>query len=172
MTVNEPQKTFSIIRKNKNNESRCGGIIFDQSLKNVIIVLNNKSKNTGENKWGFPKGKIEKNEKLHECAKREIEEETGLSLDVCNKNNFIKIQRTFYFIFVITKDCKLNPKDKLEIADVKWEKISNISKLNKNNSLRDFLKENFLSKSLKLAKDSYNLLETVITTKLNILLNN
>ena len=43
-----------------------GGLIMNKEKTKLLIVLNNSKK------YGFPKGKIQKNEEAFECAKREI----------------------------------------------------------------------------------------------------
>ena len=68
------------------NITRCGGIIFNNKMDSVLIVLNKNSYFNGDNKWGFPKGHRNPNEKIINCAQREIKEETGL--DITNLEQF------------------------------------------------------------------------------------
>ena len=75
--------SFSI--KQKKNK-RCGTIIFNKTLDKVVAVLNRYSFDIGENKWGFPKGGIHKNETFVQCAQRETFEETGLIIEISTKN--------------------------------------------------------------------------------------
>ena len=39
-------------------------------------------------KWDLPKGKLEKGEEINECAVREVEEETAVSVSSCSETNF------------------------------------------------------------------------------------
>lgn len=121
-----------------NKDTRCGGIILNQNLDSVIIVLNRESKIKGEYKWGLPKGHINPNEKLNNCASREIEEETGLKFKFSYNHPRVKINDTFYYIQIIdeTENKQFKPKDNKEIAEVKWEKINNIKNINTNRGLK------------------------------------
>ena len=61
---------------------KYGGIIINYDYTKILCVLNRLSYLKGENKWGFPKGHLDINEKSNYCAKREIYEETSLNLDI------------------------------------------------------------------------------------------
>lgn len=143
------------IKKNqKKRDIRCGGIIINKNLDSVIIVLNRDSKMKGEDKWGLPKGHIKQGEELSQCAEREIEEETGLKITINEKNPRIKINDTYYYIIVMNQDISLVPKDKKEIAEVKWEKIENMNQINTNRGLRKL--DSVYPKIIKLAKKKMN----------------
>src|ERR1700752_3638652 len=47
-----------------------GGLV--QNEKNEVLIIFRKGK------WDLPKGKLDKKEKIEDCAIREVEEETGL----------------------------------------------------------------------------------------------
>ena len=138
----------------KKKDIRCGGILINRNLDSVIIVLNRDSKMKGECKWGLPKGHIKAGEELFECASREIEEETGLQIDINEKNPRIKINDTYYYIVIMNENLSLVPKDKREIAEVKWEKIANMGKINTNRGLRKL--DSVYPKIVKLAKKKMN----------------
>ena len=60
-------------------EKSCGAIIYrriDGELEFLSIS------NRGDGHWGFPKGHIEKNESEEETAIREVNEETGLQVNL------------------------------------------------------------------------------------------
>lgn len=62
-------------------EKSAGAIIFRRENGKIYYLLLHypgASHRAEKNYWDFPKGHIEKGEKLEEAAKREIEEETGL----------------------------------------------------------------------------------------------
>ena len=121
-----------------NKDTRCGGIILNQHFNKVVIVLNRESMNRGEYKWGLPKGHINPNEKLNQCATREIEEETGLKINFNHNHPYIKINDTYYYIQIINDNQikQFKPKDQNEISIVKWENINNIKNINTNRGLK------------------------------------
>lgn len=55
-------------------EKSAGAIVFRQEKKKIYYLL----LHYPAGHWGFPKGNIEKGEKLKKTAKREIKEETGI----------------------------------------------------------------------------------------------
>ncbi len=62
-------------------EKSCGAVIWRNSKgkREYLLILNKKG--NAEGHWGFPKGHVEEGESETETARREILEETGLSLD-------------------------------------------------------------------------------------------
>ena len=135
------QKVQNIVRK-------AGGIIFNKDLDKVILVLNRLSYQKGENKWGLPKGHIEKNEKINICAMREIKEETGLDLKLLSYHRCIKINNSYYFVIVLNtnKEISLKAIDEDEIIFTKWFNLEQIKNLNKNYDTRLVFKESKLNK--------------------------
>lgn len=66
-----------------NFEKSCGAVIYRKTGE-ILEYLAVKSKTNGH--WGFPKGRMEKDESEKETAMREVLEETGVSiilLDEC-----------------------------------------------------------------------------------------
>mmetsp|Transcript_22857 Transcript_22857/g.58241 ORF Transcript_22857/g.58241 Transcript_22857/m.58241 type:complete len:354 (-) Transcript_22857:491-1552(-) len=54
-----------------------GAILLDAAMERVLLVRGYKS-NSG---WGFPRGKVNRNESEVDCACREVMEETGMVID-------------------------------------------------------------------------------------------
>ena len=50
---------------------QAGGGLVRNEKKEILIIFR-------RGKWDLPKGKLDKGEKLEDCAVREVEEETGL----------------------------------------------------------------------------------------------
>lgn len=61
-------------------EKSCGAVIWRKagSEPEFLLILNKKGNARGH--WGFPKGHVEGDESEEETARREIREETGLSV--------------------------------------------------------------------------------------------
>lgn len=156
MYLNTLDKTQDVIRK-------AGGIIFNKDLNKVILVLNRLSYQKGENKWGLPKGHIEKNEKINMCAMREIKEETGLEFQLFSRHRCIKINNSYYFIIVLNtnQDIDLQPLDNNEIIFTKWFDLEEIQKLNKNYDTRLIFKESKLNKIKDIIHNQKHLLVNV-----------
>lgn len=125
---------------------KCGCIVFNESLDEIILVLNNYSFNNNLNKWGLPKGFRENNETYADCAMRELYEECGLKVKIINNMPKIKINNTYYFILKVKKNLnnhRLFPIDKKEIKYAKWIKIVNLKKINLNRETEIFRSRNF-----------------------------
>ena len=125
------------------NPIKCGSIVFNNTMDEVILVQNNYSFANGEEKWGLPKGHREGNETYATCATRECTEETGLKLDISDKNPKIKINNTYYFPISINKTVYnkiLYPLDKKEIRQAKWIKLSELPEIKTNRETQIFIK--------------------------------
>ncbi|XP_055489172.1 m7GpppN-mRNA hydrolase isoform X3 [Leucoraja erinacea] len=105
-----------------------GAIILDETLENVLLVQGYLAKSG----WGFPKGKVNKEEAPHDCAVREVLEETGFDIrDRICKDDYIE-QRIndqlarLYIIPGVPKDTKFNPKTRKEIRNIEWFSIEKL----------------------------------------------
>ena len=72
-------------------EISAGAVVFRRKNKTALYLLLKKENNV----WDFPRGLIEKGEKLEQTAKREIKEETGIN-DLTFIPGFKKKIRFFY----------------------------------------------------------------------------
>jgi ADP-ribose pyrophosphatase YjhB (NUDIX family) len=96
------------------------GAILINNFGEVLLVRGRLSR-----KWSFPKGHCKNGETDLECAKRELLEETGLSLDL-PYTSYHKLKGGSYFVFAVTgrpitciTDCK-------EIEFVEWWPLSHL----------------------------------------------
>lgn len=62
-------------------EKSCGAVVY-RSYDGTLEFLAVRSKAHGH--WGFPKGHVEEGEGEQETAKREVLEETGLDITLCD----------------------------------------------------------------------------------------
>jgi 8-oxo-dGTP pyrophosphatase MutT (NUDIX family) len=122
-------------------KSKCfGGIIRVKSLEyygeyEYLIV---QGRSTG--KWSFPKGHSKRGETPLECAKREIEEETGIPSSLLTQPiHFMKLASGKYFIFELTNKMDLNPKDSFEVLQTKWASINEMKILSLNAGIQQFI---------------------------------
>nr|XP_005902782.1 PREDICTED: m7GpppN-mRNA hydrolase isoform X2 [Bos mutus] len=105
-----------------------GAIILDETLENVLLVQGYLAKSG----WGFPKGKVNKEEAPHDCAAREVFEETGFDIkDYICKDDYIELRindqlARLYIIPGIPKDTKFNPKTRREIRNIEWFSIEKL----------------------------------------------
>ncbi|EMP39909.1 mRNA-decapping enzyme 2 [Chelonia mydas] len=82
--------------------------------------------------WGFPKGKVNKEEAPHDCAAREVFEETGFDIkDYICKDDYIELRindqlARLYIIPGVPKDTKFNPKTRREIRNIEWFSIDKL----------------------------------------------
>jgi len=101
-------------------EKSCGCIIIKD---NKVLLVCEKRRN---NFWGFPKGHIEHDETEVETAKREVQEEVGLNVEVDESKRYEikyivedRIEKTAVF-YVARATSEEITKQEVEIADVKW----------------------------------------------------
>ncbi|KAM4708413.1 m7GpppN-mRNA hydrolase isoform 2-T2 [Discoglossus pictus] len=105
-----------------------GAIILDETLESVLLVQGYLAKSG----WGFPKGKVNKEEAPHDCAAREVFEETGFDIKdrMCN-TDYIELRindqlARLYIIPGVSKDTKFNPKTRREIRNIEWFPIEKL----------------------------------------------
>jgi len=134
--INDIFKNFCKNKKNKTKQIKCGCFILNKDLTKIVLVHNNYVKHE---KWGLPKGHREDNETYANCAKREVFEETGLSINITDKDLKIKINNTFYFP-VVVNETEVVPNDKIEIKEAKWTKLSDLEHINLNRETKTMLK--------------------------------
>ncbi|NXT23483.1 DCP2 hydrolase, partial [Syrrhaptes paradoxus] len=111
------QKVLDEWKEYKMGVPTYGAIILDETLENVLLVQGYLAKSG----WGFPKGKVNKEEAPHDCAAREVFEETGFDIkDYIRKEEYIELRindqlARLYIIPGVPKNTKFNPKTRREI---------------------------------------------------------
>nr|XP_018906093.1 PREDICTED: m7GpppN-mRNA hydrolase isoform X1 [Bemisia tabaci] len=115
-------------REYKQSVPTFGAIILSENYSHVLLVQSYWSKAS----WGFPKGKINKDETPLHCAAREVLEETGFEIShLLNANEFIETvandQLTrLYIVSGVRRDVKFEPRTRNEIKAVEWFPISDL----------------------------------------------
>lgn len=122
------QKVLEQWKEYKMGVPTYGAIILDESLENVLLVQGYLAKSG----WGFPKGKVNEEEAPHDCAVREVLEETGFDIKnrIC-KDMYIEQKISdqlvrLYIIPGVPKDTKFNPKTRKEIRNIEWFPIEKL----------------------------------------------
>ncbi len=91
------------------------------------------------NRWSFPKGHFKGNENAHQCALRELFEETGICLD--ETAPYIgrkKLPNAEYFIYEFENDIQTHVRDTCEVSDIGWFSLEDIQRLQVNRDVSCF----------------------------------
>ncbi|PIA14455.1 DCP2-domain-containing protein, partial [Coemansia reversa NRRL 1564] len=106
----------------------CGAIILNQMLDKVLLVKGWSSRAS----WGFPRGKINKDEPEWQCAQREVIEETGFDiLPYLEEEERIEITQAdqkvlLYIIAGIDEDTVFMPTTRKEISQIQWHYLEDL----------------------------------------------
>ncbi|KAG0212763.1 mRNA-decapping enzyme subunit 2 [Mortierella sp. GBA30] len=125
---NEHETAFANFMEYKIRVPVCGAIILNETMDKCILVKGW----TARSGWGFPKGKINKDEPDTSCAVREVWEETGF--DVTEKirdedyvEQTIKDQRIrLYIIKGVPESTVFEPQTRKEISKIEWHYIAEL----------------------------------------------
>ncbi len=100
----------------------AGGGIVEKDGKYLMILR--------KKKWDLPKGKKEKKETIEKCARREVEEETGVKVKIDHKvtaiwhtymqNQKFILKKTYWYAMTCKDDTNLAPQHEEGIKEVKW----------------------------------------------------
>ncbi|MFB6257673.1 MAG: NUDIX domain-containing protein [Flavobacteriales bacterium] len=69
----DPLKVWELFAGGFENVMAAGGVVMDPDERMLFILRNGR--------WDLPKGKVEEGEDIAEAARREVEEECGISID-------------------------------------------------------------------------------------------
>ncbi|CAK9136117.1 unnamed protein product [Ilex paraguariensis] len=104
-----------------------GAIILDETYDRCLLVKGWKGTS-----WSFPRGKKNKDEEDHECAIREVLEETGFDVSkLLDKEEYIKMifgqQRArLYIVAGVKDDTAFAPLTKKEISEIAWQRLDDL----------------------------------------------
>jgi ADP-ribose pyrophosphatase YjhB (NUDIX family) len=124
---------FSYTNNKKNQfykKAGAGGIIVDASSGKLLVVK-------GTWKWSLPKGHLDKGEKYHQCAMREIQEETNLNVDLNITDRYIDVKKYVYYIILLhgVEKVEFKTNDPEEVQEVRWLPVEEIRELECNRQL-------------------------------------
>jgi 8-oxo-dGTP pyrophosphatase MutT (NUDIX family) len=116
---------------NKMTIIKAGGGFVYNSNKEILMIYRRK-------KWDLPKGKLDENEKMEDCAVREVEEETGLSgVQLQNplcfthhtylENGIRILKESHWFLMQVESEQVLIPQTDEDIEKCEWVKKENLN---------------------------------------------
>ncbi|KAJ2254083.1 mRNA-decapping enzyme subunit 2, partial [Coemansia sp. RSA 451] len=126
--ANNPNEAYQTFLEYKFKVPVCGAIILNPMLDKVLLVKGWSSRSS----WGFPRGKINKDEPEWQCAQREVVEETGFDiLPYLLEQDRIEITQAdqkvlLYIITGISEDTSFVPTVRKEISQVQWHYIDDL----------------------------------------------
>ncbi len=101
----------------------AGGLVRNEKNETMLIFR--------KGKWDLPKGKIDKKEKLEDCALREVEEETGvkgakiieplaITYHTYHEGARFILKVSHWFLMKVTGEQKLIPQVEEDITEIRW----------------------------------------------------
>ena len=122
----------------------AGGVVYN-SINQLLMIFRNQ-------KWDLPKGKLEDNEKISQCAIREVQEECGVrnlqiisqlqnTYHIYDLNGESILKCTYWFKMRTNFTDKLIPQISEGITNVEWINKRNIAEKLENSygNIRDVL---------------------------------
>jgi 8-oxo-dGTP pyrophosphatase MutT (NUDIX family) len=109
----------------------AGGLVQNEE-KNFLLIFRKR-------KWDLPKGKLDKGEKLEECAVREVEEETGLrnvkwkgpltvTYHTYHEGARFILKESHWFQMNVSGKQDLVPQKEEDITEIRWVAPSELQK--------------------------------------------
>ena len=104
------------------------GVIYDQAGK--ILIDRRKAEGEMGGLWEFPGGKIEQNETVKDCIKREIKEEIGIEVLVKNCLTVIEHQYSQFQVTLFVHDCQYikGTPQTIECDEIRWVNLSELDR--------------------------------------------
>jgi len=110
----------------------AGGLVLNENQEVLMIFR--------RGKWDLPKGKLEKDEKIKDCAVREVEEECGLKdvkrgKKICTTHHIYSlndkpsIKPSYWFLMTVKGRPKLTPQKEEGIVKAKWIPLNKVNEL-------------------------------------------
>ena len=120
-------------------------------LRKGAILLERRNNDPGKGKWSIPGGVVELGENVYQAVKREVKEETGLTVEVkrlidvvdsitLDDKNAVKYDFVIIDFLVDVKEGKLFPAS--DALDLKWVPFNQVEKYGLTDSFREFFEKN------------------------------
>lgn len=134
-------EVFENWKKYKYSVPVYGAILLNQNLDKCVLVQPFMSRTS----WGFPKGKVNKDESAFDCARREVLEETGFDMtDFADpaeylEHTFQDHQVRLYIVPGVPEKTIFQPQTRGEIKNIEWFFVSNLPSHKKDTVCRENL---------------------------------
>mmetsp|Transcript_4827 Transcript_4827/g.12358 ORF Transcript_4827/g.12358 Transcript_4827/m.12358 type:complete len:352 (-) Transcript_4827:11-1066(-) len=128
---------YTTFKKYKRSVPVCGALLLNAECSKVLMV-----KGYGIHIWGFPKGKINQDEPLIDCAVREVEEETGYNFGkLADPTAFVEVTQekkpmTLFIVPGVPEDYPFEPISRNEVGDIRFVKLSKLENPQQNKKMR------------------------------------
>ena len=119
--IKNQEKAESYLKSHFTLIEAAGGVVEKEGK--ILMILRN-------GLWDIPKGKMEKGENKQEAAIREVEEETGVKVEIIDKvcstwhtyirNKKYVLKRTYWYRMKCLNDKKMKPQKEEGIKEVVW----------------------------------------------------
>ncbi|KFH71341.1 hypothetical protein MVEG_01641 [Podila verticillata NRRL 6337] len=126
--ASEHETAFANFMEYKFRVPVCGAIILNETMDKCLLVKGWAARSG----WGFPKGKINKDELDTLCAAREVWEETGFDItEYIKEEDYVeqtmKDQRVrLYIIKGVSESTVFEPQTRKEISKIEWHKLTDL----------------------------------------------
>ena len=121
---------------------KAGIMMFNKEFTKILLVKNNYHPYPKCQKWGYPKGHLEKGETSNICATRELYEETGLKINI-DSYKTVSVNNSHYYVYYADESIinSVQPIDTNEINDAAFHDLSTIHSLNLNREASVLIKK-------------------------------
>jgi 8-oxo-dGTP pyrophosphatase MutT (NUDIX family) len=122
----------------------AGGLVLNE--KEEILLMFRRGK------WDMPKGKLDKGEKLEDCAIREVDEETGLkkielvspltiTYHTYHEGTKFILKESHWYMMKVNGEQILTPQTEEDILELRWVNVNDLDKYRKDSfpSIQDVL---------------------------------
>lgn len=108
-----------------------GGLVYSEKDDEILLIFR-------RGKWDLPKGKLDPDEQIENCALREVEEETGLSeltlkqllyttYHTYHQDGKFILKESFWFLMATPREQVLTPQTEEDIEKCEWVKTSKLA---------------------------------------------
>jgi len=124
----QTKEIYEAFTQYKQSIPTCGAMLLNSNSTKVLLVRSWQGKS-----WGFPKGKIDRDEDMTSCAAREVLEEVGYDISAqIDPQAYVEMQikhyppLRLYVVRGVPDNTHFETRTKKEIGGIEWFKIQDI----------------------------------------------